>query len=117
MIVLVADILRGKVRHSGIYLIRDPAGSVVYVGRTNNLMFRMFGHRKRMTGGLKPGFDPHVWTVECRPGSAEDEAKLIAELQPMFNERHTDHAIPGRAKWLRARRKQTTKTKQRRVII
>lgn len=58
----------------GVYLLKDPAGQVVYVGHADNLRRRVALHLY----GLDRSDDQHVADIECRPTATEGEALILA---------------------------------------
>ena len=74
-----------------IYQIHDDAGKVVYVGITTNLKLRQHGHRRT---GLLPrnGVLVEVAQSKNKGCAYMAEARMIAELSPVYNIRSSQAA-------------------------
>ncbi len=88
---------RGLPRTPGVYLLKDGAGTVIYVGKAASLRNRVgsyfvksadLGPKKQPMLDVVEGFD----VIECE-GEWEallTESRLIKDVRPRFNERLTD---------------------------
>ena len=85
-------------KQSGIYVIRDIAGQIVYIGETSNIHDRLTHHQNANGSALKnkiadftqanPNSYLYECTIACLPmllGRAEVEKYLIDKYDPIFN--------------------------------
>ena len=90
-------VARGMPSAPGVYLMKDAAGVVIYVGKASNLPDRV-GSYFVPSADLGPRKQPMlelVETVECIPCEGEweallMEARLVKDLKPRFNARLLD---------------------------
>lgn len=88
-----AGLLRGLPDGPGVYLFRDHAGQVLYVGKAVNLRRRLASYRNagRRAAHRKQRTlvrEAHSLEVQCRPSEAEAlllENELIRSLRPRYN--------------------------------
>ena len=105
---LGTDFFRSAPEEPGVYLMRDRAGIVVYVGKAKNLRKRLASYRVANPERMRRRHLRLLHTVErielktCENETAAiaKEAALLRSLRPRFNRAGT---WPGKPKWVGCR--------------
>ncbi len=83
--------IKGLPTSSGVYLYKDAAGAVIYVGKAVNIRKRVESYFRKDTGSLKTDFlVSHIADIDTIQTASEAEAlileaSLIKQYQPKYN--------------------------------